>query len=247
MSANFVRLPRELRDAIYELCLVQDEPINTCLSHGQCEQLGLGLLHSNRIIRSETCPVYYSQNCFDFTMVGAEGITSFLEAIGDSNAEYIQHIHVCFPYLRCEDSGIFNVDEDSIGIFTIIQSSFANLKTLTTSSNSFDVVQDQLKSADNIEHMDVALTLVDNLFRASSSLKEVIVEMYKDEENDHVKGKMQRLGWKMRAMEHWDAWGNNSLGDGGFDDRSIENDYESLNDDEYDIDNDSDYWRRAGD
>jgi hypothetical protein len=142
MPVNFFTLPRELRDKIYELCLLLDEPINPW--DGFCREpdnpwddlhlyhdLAPGLLGVNKTINSETRFLLY-RNCFDFTTANPEMLSSFLETIGN-NADCIRHVYVNFPSLYNLSPGYVSFGEDDTRIFASIQSSCVNLRTLTTS------------------------------------------------------------------------------------------------------------------
>ncbi|XTI92297.1 hypothetical protein V2W45_1496829 [Cenococcum geophilum] len=88
MSANFLSLPSELRNNIYEQLLVLQEL----------------LLRANKTVHLEASSMLYAQNRFDFTMCTSEDVTSFLEQIGRNNASYILYICVDFPQFHYLDS-----------------------------------------------------------------------------------------------------------------------------------------------
>lgn len=119
MSANFLSLPSELRNNVYEQVLVLREPIACPTQQGlerlqlQLGSLTLGLLRTNKAVRREASSILYAQNRFDFTVCTSEDVTSFLEQIGPNNASYIRHICVDFPkfhHLNPHDIG----REDSV-------------------------------------------------------------------------------------------------------------------------------------
>ena len=255
MSANFLKLPGELRNSVYELCLLHQEPINPWADDKTLQELTPGLLRTNKTVHREASSLFYAQNRFDFTAATPEDVASFLGTIGRNNAGYIRHIYVNFPeFLHLEpgdvtlEPGNITLEDDSIGIFANIQSGCANLNTLTTSAYSTNTMQLRLDALDNPKIVTEALKLVDTLFRASSSLQEIIVEVYEDGPSDYIRRKMESHGWTISAVEYVEEWGTDmSFGDieddrdhdYGFDDDS--------GDDDYDIDNDSDFWRRAAD
>ncbi|KAH8677976.1 hypothetical protein BX600DRAFT_506967 [Xylariales sp. PMI_506] len=79
--SNFFNLPRELRDQIYELCLVHHEPLRFDGGYwGQ--KFGAGLLRTSKTTHHEASALFYSHNHFDFTFTTSEKATSFLETIG---------------------------------------------------------------------------------------------------------------------------------------------------------------------
>lgn len=95
----------------------------------------------------------------------------------------------------------------------------------------------KLDALDNPKIVTEALKLVDTRFRAISSLQEIIVRVYKDGPSGYIRRKMESHGWTISETEYVEEWGT----DRSFSD--IEDDW----DHDYDIDNDGDFWRRAGD
>lgn len=97
MSSNFFSLPRELRDRIYELVLLQQELIDPWMLQNLQQKLNPELLHVNKTIHREASSLIYAQNRFDFTMCTPGHVASFLGRIGRNNAGYIRHICLGFP------------------------------------------------------------------------------------------------------------------------------------------------------
>ncbi|KAK3366490.1 hypothetical protein B0H63DRAFT_442850 [Podospora didyma] len=158
--ASFLTLPSELRNGIYELILLHHEPI-------KCAP---GLLRANNFIHGEASPLFYGQNRFSFIRTTPEEIASFLNQIGSRNTGYIRHILIDFPEFLYLDPGDITHEEDSVDILANIWNWCTNLSTLTTSLYSTNAMEARLG---NLEHNTVsneALKLVDNHFRAISSL-----------------------------------------------------------------------------
>lgn len=194
--------------------------------------------------------MFYSQNRFDFTGAIPEALASFLEQIGSHSAGCIRHILIDFPEFLYLDPGDVALEESSVNILVSIQSGCANLSTVTTSLNSTNAMECQL---DNLEHPNIAteaLKLVDAQFRAISSLKEIVLEVYEDGPGDHLRKVMESYGWTLdRTVGYYvddDDWARSAsdidFDDDDYDYRGGDSDY-----DDYDIDNDSDFWRRAAD
>jgi hypothetical protein len=241
MSANFLRLPSELRNRIYELCLLHTEPIDPWAEYNELQELTLGLLCANKTVHRETSSLFYALNCFDFTMATPEGIALFLRTIGRNNANSIQHVYINFPTFYDLEPSNVALAEGSIGIFANIQSSCANLITLTTSLHSTDHIELRLDALDNPQIVTEALKLVDTHFRAISSLQEIIVKVYESGPSGYIRREMESHGWKISVIEDVEEWGRDRFWEDASD-----NDY-GYGDDDYDIDNDSDFWRRAAD
>jgi len=244
MSANFFSLPRELRDRIYELVLLHQEPIDPWLDYDRRQKLTLELLHVSKTIHREASSLFYAQNRFNFTWGTPEVVASFLGQIGRNNADYIRHMCVSFPRFLCLDPDGVTLEDDSVGILANIQSGCANLSTLTTSLYSINATEVRLDAQDNPKVVAEALKLVDTHLRAISSLREKIVEVYEDGLSDHMRRKMEDHGWIIRIVEYVEEEDfDRCFSD--FDDRG--DDSGDDDDDGYDIDNDSDFWRRAAD
>jgi hypothetical protein len=248
MSSNFLSLPSELRNRVYELCLLNQEPIDPWIDHNQRQEFTPGLLRANKTVHREASSLFYAQNRFDFTTANSEDVASFLGRIGRNNADCIRHVCVNFPEFLYLDLGDVTLEDNSVGILANIQSGCANLSTLTTSLYSTNDMELRLDALDNPKIVTEALRLVNTRFRAISSLQEVIVEVYEDGPSNHIRRAMEGHGWTISTIEYVEEE------DFGRSFSDIEDDWDrdygyddDAWDDDYDIDNDSDFWRRAGD
>ena len=131
MLVNFLDLPGELRNRIYELCLLHKEPLALWTGFNHRHELSPGLLRANKTLHHETRSLFYAQNRFDFTIATPKRTASFLQTIGRKNAGYIQHVCVEFPNFYHQEPSDVTLSDDSISIFASIQSSCVNLSTLT--------------------------------------------------------------------------------------------------------------------
>jgi hypothetical protein len=251
MSPNFFSFPSELRNRVYELLLIHQEPVDPWFPYHLLQELTPGLFRVNKTVHHETSSLFYAQNCFDLTTRTPEDVASFLGRIGRKNADYIRHIYVDFPNFFCLNLDDVALDEDSVRILAKIQSDCTNLSTLTTSLYSTNAMELRLDALDNHKIIGQALRLLDTRFRAISSLQEIIVKVYKDGPSDHIRREMKSLGWNISATEYVEEAGSDRFSDDieDADYRWDDDDYDIGNDDDddYDIDNDSDFWRRAGD
>jgi len=246
MPANFLNLPSELRNRVYELCLLHQEPIHPWMDYNHRQELTPGLLRANKTVHREASSLLYAQNRFDFATATPEDVASFLKTIGDNNAACIRHICIDFPSLRDLEPGNVTLEEGSDGILANIQSSCANLRTLTTSLSSTHAMELRLDALDNPKIVIEALMLVNTRFRAILSLQDIIIEVYEDGPSGYMRRKMENHGWTVRITEYVEEWGSDrSFGDFE-DDWDHDYGYDDY-DDDYDIDNDSDFWRRAAD
>jgi hypothetical protein len=76
------------------------------------------------------------------------------------------------------------------------------LSTPTTSLYSTNAIELRLDNLDNPKIVTEALKLVNTRFRAISSLQEIIVEVYKDGPNDHIRRGMKSNRWIISTTEH---------------------------------------------
>ena len=251
MPANFLSLPSELRNEIYEQLLVLQEPI-PCPTHPWYGQFPLRaltpeLLLANKTVHREASSLLYAQNRFNFTMCTSEHVASFLDQIGRNNANYIRHIYINFPGIRDLGRHDVTLEDDSVRILAKVQSDCTNLSTLTTSLDSTNAMALRLDALDSPQIVVEALALVDARFRAISPLREVIVEVYEDGPSADIRRKMESHGWTINVTEQVEE----SDFDGSFSDVEDHDysydDYGDNDYDEFDEMFDDDYWRRAGD
>lgn len=219
---------------------------NPWLRQSQLGTLSPGLLRANKTVHLEASSMLYAQNRFDFTMCTSEDVTSFLEQIGHRNARYILYICVDFPEFQHLDLHDVTLEDDSVRILAKIQSDCTKLGTLKTSLRSTNAMEVELDALDYPKIVDEGLALVDARFRAISSLQEIIVEVYEDGPSDHIRREMKNHGWTNSVIEYVEE----SDFDRSFSDIE-DDDYRYYDDDSggdnYDIDDDSDFWRRAAD
>ena len=200
MLPNIFSFPSELRNRIYELLLLYEEPIDPWVNFHQPQKLTPGLFGANKIVNREATSLFYARNCFDFTGRTSEDITLFLKQIGHSNANYIQHICVDFPNFLNLDPDNVTLEDDSSCILTKIQNECVNLSTFKTSLSSTNAMELRLNALDNPKIVSEALKLVDTRFRASSSLQEITVEAYEDAPSDQLRREMRDCGWKINSF-----------------------------------------------
>ncbi|KFY03096.1 hypothetical protein O988_01709 [Pseudogymnoascus sp. VKM F-3808] len=201
MMANFFDLPGELRNRIYELCLLHKAPLALWTGFNQRHELSPGLLRANKALHHEATSLFYAQNRFDFTIATPKRIAMFLQTIGCKNAGYIQHLYVEFPKFYYQEPGNITVSDDSISIFSSIRSSCANLSTLTAFTDSGLTIDFALNGLDNPDSISKALNLVDTLFKAiSPSLKRIIVGVYNNDPGNFITG-MENRGWTVKATK----------------------------------------------
>ena len=174
-------------------------------------------------------------------------VASFLGQIGPANADYIRHICVGFPEFLDLDPDNVTLEDDSVGILANVQSGCANLRTLATSLDSTNAMEIRLDALDNPKVVTEALKLVNTHFRAISSLQEIIVEVYDDGPSDHIRRKMESHGWTISTTECVEEDLDRSFSDFESDVNGYDTGGDDDDSDDYDVDNDSDFWRRVAD
>ncbi|KAJ4305725.1 hypothetical protein N0V90_001256 [Kalmusia sp. IMI 367209] len=248
MPTHFFSLPSEIRNTIYELLVLQAEPI---IPWDKYWRVGLtsGLFRVNKAVHRESTSLFYSHNRFDFTVNSFEEMDAFFRQIGDTNAHYIQHICLEFPMFVHRAAEDVAIEADDARYFNKLRQHCSGLSTLTTSVSSTSLAESRLGALDSPELVVRVLKLVDELFKSFSSLHEVIVEVYEDGRSDLVRREMEVLGWTVRTTEHFEDTGSERRFDDS-DESDLWDGYDrsdGYDDYDYDIDNDSDFWRRAGD
>jgi hypothetical protein len=202
MSLNFFSLPSEIRNEIYGLLFLHQEPIWPWRDlYDRRQKFTPGLFLANKTVHREAAPLFYARNCFDFKMHNCNDVASFLQQIGGNNAGYIRGIRVDFPGLRSRGGEDFNLKHSSVRLLATIQSHCANLVTITTSRHSLYNLHLELANLDGPKIVTEALKRIDNSFRTIRSLQEIVVEVHLDDSNSHTRREMKRLGWTFSAPE----------------------------------------------
>ena len=192
MSANFLSLPSELRNKIYEQVLVDQEYIDP-FTLSYLRLLTPELLRTNSTVCREASSLLYAQNRFNFATCDSELVASFVDQIGRNNANHIRHIRIDFPDIPNLGRHDITPGDNSTRILAKIRSDCTNLSTLTTSLGSTNALAlDALGSPNLVVE---ALALVDAGFRTISSLQKIIVEVYNDELSVDIRRKMEIYGW----------------------------------------------------
>ncbi|KAJ5191499.1 uncharacterized protein N7498_010484 [Penicillium cinerascens] len=240
MPTNFLTLPGEIRNKIYKYSLVRDRNINLWRM-GTYRDIAAGLLRVNRMIHHEARSILYGCNRFNFIADAPEHITEFLDKIGLTNANHLESIRIEFPHLQDHYDDV-RLEDDSLRILTAIQDHCTNLKTLIMSSYSISMRMLSPSAPHSTEILAKVMALVDAHLKKIPSLQEIIVESGPYGPSTDIGREMLNYGWVIKWPEHVadeedededDIW-------------ECEEDLGSS-DDDYGIDNDSDFWRRAMD
>jgi hypothetical protein len=146
------------------------------------------------------------------------------------------------------DDGTVAIDDSSENILASIWSSCSQPITLTTSLNSTNAIEHWLEALDNPEIVTEALNLVNVRFRTILLRQDLItVEVYEDSPSNHIRERMKSHGWTIRTTENLEEEVRNLSDYNGYSDDDDCGYSDDDGHDEYDIDDDDDFWRRAGD
>ena len=202
MPTNFLSLPGELRNDIFQQLLVNSKPIGT-MSHVAIKRLlNPALLRANRAVQWEASSLLYGENCFDLASCNAQRLGSFLDRIGRINASRIRHVNIPFPDMPDLYKGTVALEAGCARLLARIRSDCTGLSTLKMPlySGGNDMLF-LLNSCDAPQTVDEALILVDTHLRAITSLREIIVEAYEHLPNAAIRKKMESYGWRVELKE----------------------------------------------
>lgn len=205
-TVNFLDLPIEVRNRIYEIVLVILHPLYLFQEPGSPVETfapdrplqWLALLHTNRQIYVEASAVLYAINHFHFVDITQRQVgvlRSFLDCIGYVNAASLSHLCINFPIAESIDDqpGKVRLRDDSLESLKLLQDKCTNLSTLETvvhyKNSSFFTRTD--------EFLREAFSQIDAQLKAIPSLKRIIIRIAV---NDRVPTSsamdlMQGFGW----------------------------------------------------
>ncbi|PQE07856.1 hypothetical protein CJF32_00002975 [Rutstroemia sp. NJR-2017a WRK4] len=143
MPTNFLSLPSELRNDIYEQVLtglsnIVEESMSDDDDEDSHSQI-LGLLLANKRIYLEATSVLYAVTTFDFSIYSMPEVVTFLERIGRRNASFILDIRIYFPYWKELRKARVTFEDESEAALAAIRDYCTNLRTLTAERKSVSV------------------------------------------------------------------------------------------------------------
>jgi hypothetical protein len=211
MLINFFSFPSEIRNKIYEEALVLSELIVLCaMQYGGIYGLALpmnsrmcGLLRlcpvillANKRTHREASTLLYSRNRF---RLDKGFLTLFLDQIGPQNASFLRHICIAFPAFDDYHVESVTLKEDSIRTLECIRDNCTNLATLETSLRfrTINIMESAIDAPDSPRA--ATLALVDARFKAISSLKEIIVNVYDEPISCDLREEMHGCGWTIEG------------------------------------------------
>lgn len=251
---NFLDLPGEIRNLIYDHLLAFDEPIAFWAKE---KNLPVKLLYvNNKTIHREFSSLFYSRITFDFSARSLDSedrpcsacltkrTTSFLDQIGQ-NARYVQCIKIDFPNLNIEDYEQWSeasISEYSVEVVNKIASSCPNLRELTLGPNLTLNALLHLAVVEPDETLEL-LHRVDCCIRKIPSLDLMI--WVKVPDCDEYYGLVEEMesvfGWDVELIDPLDfEWMTDDEEDEDGDEDDEEDDEEEEEDDDDDDDDEDD-------
>lgn len=203
-SSNFLSLPINVRNNIYERVLAVPQPLHIFQDTG-CPVESfipgkpyqwLALLYTNRQISAEAKAALYRVNSFMFQDVDRRPsndspLEAFIRSIGPSNAGSLSQLCINFPVTE-NVHGEIKIREDSLRRLKLLQKECTNLTTLETlvfSESSKFLIEQNVNSVREI------FWEINTQFRCISLLERIIVRIYTGSLPTSVKEFLQGLGW----------------------------------------------------
>jgi hypothetical protein len=147
-------------------------------------------------VHREASTLLYSRNRF---RLDKGFLTLFLDHIGPQNASLLRHICIPFPAFIDYHLESVTLKEDSIRTLERIRDNCTNLATLETSLRfrTMNIMESAIEVSDSPRA--AALALVDARFKAISSLKEIIVNVYDEPISCDLRKEMHGCGWTIEG------------------------------------------------
>lgn len=185
MPTDFLYLPSELRNGIYERVLIFKHPMfmNEMDLGNWTPDVPWGIFHVSKTVRHEACSVFYTQNCFRYTPYD-------LDQLDVQNASYIQHLAIDFPRLLC---GLYNLLQDEVSTLDAIRRKWLNLKTIK-------LTREWIMSR-GFGGLVNFIPLVNRHLKTIPTLETIIVELFPDETNERVRTRLQESEWTIVEKE----------------------------------------------
>ncbi|KAJ5455515.1 uncharacterized protein N7458_003779 [Penicillium daleae] len=238
---SILDLPGEVRNIIYRHVLLSANPIIPDLP---ITGLPSNFFRTNKQIYHESRSIYYSQNCFDLLSLRPEAPLSFLTRIGPQNASWIENLMVPFPSFLQQGEGEgeeVTIDSASAQILDKVQSACPRLKTLALCPGIGFRTAEEDPDAEFIcqgDHHVKMMEMVASRVRMISTELEVEFRLYLSCDcvtQGDFKALLDEYGWKVNIIG--EKFSHES-------DQYLESDSEDgpdYDDDEYNIENNSDY------
>ena len=230
MESSFLRLPGEIRTAIYLELLAASAPVvlqrdstagpraagSRSRSASPCEKAQVqqrriwpAILRTCRSVCSEAASVLYGANRFTLhnNVYPSEHqlrvLAAFLDAVGAANAGHIRHLCIPFPAIDLDGqrAGRMAITESSMRILGLVRRRCPGIRTLETSVESSDSMECiDLMVVDDLGAVADIVSLFDARFRDIPSLKRIVVNLYDDPPDAMRRDIMLRQDWVFNLL-----------------------------------------------
>ena len=226
MESSFLRLPGEIRTAIYLELLAASAPVvlqrdSTAGLRGAgsrsaspCDappqrRIWPAILRTRRSVCEEAASVLYGANRFTLhnNVYPSEHqlkvLAAFLDSVGAGNAGHIRHLCIPFPAIDLEGqhAGRMAITESSMRILGLVRRRCPGIQTLETSVESSDSMECiDLMVVDDLRAVADIVALFDARFRDIPSLKRIVVNLYDDPPEAMRRDIMLRQDWVFNLL-----------------------------------------------
>nr|POF22058.1 hypothetical protein CFP56_36145 [Quercus suber] len=202
MALSFFGLPCEIRNMIYELVLLHEEPVGPWTKRNG-RQLGINLLGINRTAHREASPIFYGRNRFDLRGYEGRLIDSLLPLIGSRNASHVQHVCVDFGRLF----QVLSLDYSNGAIFdwsfyTDLLNCCPNLLALTALAPGTYTAHYLLNLPDGRRALRDVLNHVKTRLGLFKGLARLLVEVPEIYQGGHLSRELESRGWTIKTAKH---------------------------------------------
>ncbi|PIA99513.1 hypothetical protein CB0940_02604 [Cercospora beticola] len=212
MSApNVLKLPRKIRDRIFEMVLRVPHPIYLFQEMEELVEAfapekpiqWLAMLYTSKQLGTEASAVLYGRNKFSLLETTPKEkilLKTFLHGIGLVNASSISHMCISFPSLDSQaDYSQFR--EDSAEILALLREKCTRLKALELLMHSKNCGGWTSTTENTIDNIGGALPYIDRQLNTINGRIQISVRVYSGTLHPLVSATMQDLGWLILARE----------------------------------------------
>ncbi|MBE3044361.1 hypothetical protein IMZ48_17700 [Candidatus Bathyarchaeota archaeon] len=205
-TADFFRLPIEIRITIYKLVLTVRAPLYLFRNGKRVQAFApemrrrwLALLYTSRQLYGESSAVAYGSNRYIImdTTKEVDLLRSFLEKIGPKNASSLSHLGLSFPTVETADdeSGKARLGQDSLRAFKILQEKCKGIITLESAVSQSIPYSPGKPGHECLPLLEDAFCQIDAQLQALPTLRKFIVRVYDRNITSIVIGAMRSCGW----------------------------------------------------
>nr|POF17936.1 hypothetical protein CFP56_13347 [Quercus suber] len=200
MVVSFLDIPGEVRNMIYELVLLHDEPLHCGYTWDRVQQkeLGINLLLANKTVRHEAAPIFFGRNCFEVMELAPCAFDSVLCKIHPRLAHQIQHARTTFMIFCSEDH---HRDFLLADVLDRIAGRCPNVRTITVLLENDHRDRWWRYPSWGVRLFRDKLAAVNAALSRFTKLGKVIVEVPRDVLKDRMQRELQKYAWDLKIVE----------------------------------------------